>query len=267
MSTTKPDRLCAAQAEALWRLWRERGDATSRDRLVIAYSPLVDYLVSQKLRQLPAHCDFDDLASSGLVALIEAVERFDPARGASFEHFAWTRVTGGIVDELRRQDWASRSVRRAGRAIERARDAFAIRTGAQPTHEQLAAELRITPLELRSWLDDLQRAELVSLSSTTGHHDEPALLELGDTLEDPTGEYEPEAALVRGDRSAAVRRAVARLSERERTVLSLVHVHELPGLEIGLRLGVTESRVSQILAEVRRKLRRDLARYDEPLAA
>ena len=71
----------------------------------------------------------DDLASAGLVALMEAVDRFDPAKGASFEQYAWTRVAGAIVDELRQQDWATRSVRRDARRIERARDSFYARHG------------------------------------------------------------------------------------------------------------------------------------------
>ena len=100
-------------AEALWRAWITGGDAAARDRLVLSYAPMVKYLACRKVRELPAHCELDDLVSGGLVALIAAVDRFDPAKGATFEQYVWTRVSGAIMDELRRQDWAPRSLRRS----------------------------------------------------------------------------------------------------------------------------------------------------------
>src|SRR5262252_8547074 len=118
------ERLSPAQAEALWRAWSTRKDSQARDQLVLAYSPMVKYLAGKKIRELPAHCELDDLVSCGLIALIEAVDRFDPRKGASFEQYAWTRVSGAIMDELRRQDWASRSARRLARKIDRVRDSW-----------------------------------------------------------------------------------------------------------------------------------------------
>ncbi len=82
----------AAKPMRLWRNWKERRDVRSRDRLVLAYAPMVRYIASRKVRELPAHCELDDLASAGLVALMEAIDRFDPTKGASFEQYAWTRV-------------------------------------------------------------------------------------------------------------------------------------------------------------------------------
>ena len=151
MSTIAAQRLTAQQAEALWRAWTSRGDTSARDRLVLSYTPMVRYLAAKKVRELPAHCELDDLASAGLVALIEAVDRFDPAKGATFEQYAWTRVAGAIMDDLRRQDWASRSVRRLARQVERARDDFFVKTGRFPTDEELAAKLELS-------LDDLRDA-------------------------------------------------------------------------------------------------------------
>ncbi len=113
--STGSRRLTGAEAEALWRAWKDRGDSRSRDRLVLAYSPMVKYLASRKARELPSHCELDDLVSCGVVAIIEAVDRFDPAKGATFEQYAWTRVAGSIVDELRRQDRVSRSSRTLAR--------------------------------------------------------------------------------------------------------------------------------------------------------
>jgi len=260
-------RLSPSEAEQLWRGWKERRDSRSRDRLVLAYAPMVRYIASRKVRELPAHCELDDLASAGLVALMEAIDRFDPDKGANFEQYAWTRVAGALVDELRKLDWASRSVRREGRRIERARDSFFARNGTMPTEIELAAELGSTVGELRASMEDVDRSDISSLNAPTRSADDSLPIEVGDTLQAPLGDSDPESRLLGADRNAAMRAAIGRLSERERHVLSLVHVQELPGAEIGRMLGVSESRVSQILAGIRRKLQDALAGYDDAVAA
>jgi RNA polymerase sigma factor FliA len=261
-------RLTSSEAEALWRNWKERRDVRSRDRLILAHAPMVRYIATKKVRELPAHCELDDLASSGLVALMEAIDRFDPAKGATFEQYAWTRVAGALVDELRRMDWASRSVRRAGRRIERARDAFFARCGTMPTEAELARDLGLTVAELRVDLEEIDRAEVGSLNAPARGADDSLPVEIGETIQAPLGEHAPEGTVLASERNSAMRTAISRLSDRERQVLALVHVQELPGAEIGRMLGVSESRVSQILAGIRRKLKDQLGVYDgEPLAA
>lgn len=265
---TTGQRLSPIEAETLWRRWHDRRDAPARDRLVLSYAPMVRYLAARKARELPSHCELEDIASCGLIALMEAVDRFDPAKGATFEQYAWTRVAGAIVDELRHQDWASRSIRRFGRRVERARDEWAAKHGAVPTSEQLAGALEMTVAELRAGLDEIDRANLVSLSAParTGG-DDTAPVEVGDTIAAPYGAGEPERSAFSAERAALLRSAVADLSERERKVLTLVHVHELQGAEISRLLGVSESRVSQILAGIRCKLKSRVEAYDSAHAA
>jgi RNA polymerase sigma factor FliA len=267
LATSTTQRLTPREAEALWRAWSVNKDKAARDRLVLAYSPMVKYLASRKVRELPSHCELDDLVSYGLVALIEAIDRFDPRKGASFEQYAWTRVAGSIMDELRRQDWASRSVRRTGRKIEQERDSFYAREGTFPNEEQLAGSVQLTLDELRAALLEVDRADVVSLHAPTRSAEDSSSVEVGDTVKAPHDEYEPERALMANERMAIVRGAIGDLSERERDVLALVHVHELQGAEIGRMLGVSESRVSQILAGVRSKLRAQLELYDANVAA
>lgn len=260
--TTTGQRLTAAEAESLWRKWKVQRDQSARDSLILAYAPMVRYLASRKVRELPAHCELDDLASCGLVALMEAVDRFDPVKGATFEQYAWTRVSGAIMDELRRQDWASRSVRRVGRRIERAHDAYVAKHGVVPAETDLARELQMEVTELRDRLEEIDRADVVSLNAPARGSEDSLPVEVGDTLQARTGEHEPERQTLSSERAAVVRRAIAGLSERERKVLTLVHVHELQGAEIGRMLGVSESRVSQILAGIRRKLKEQVAAYE-----
>ncbi len=261
-TVTCGQRLSASEAEALWRTWVTKRDSSARDRLVLSYAPMVNYLASKKVRELPSHCELDDLASCGLVALIEAVDRFDPKKGATFEQYAWTRVSGAIMDELRRQDWASRSVRHFARQVDSARENYFASNGRAPSESELADALHVPIEEIRKQLEELERADLCSLNAPARTGDDNEMLEIGDTVENHEAVSEPERATLAGERAAIVRDAIASLSERERLVLKLVHVDELQGAEIGARLGVSESRVSQILAGARQKLRNRIAAYD-----
>ena len=249
-----------AEAERLWRAWKERGDVAARDRLVLLYSPMVRYLAARKLRELPIHCELDDLVSCGLVALMRAVERYDPAKGATFEQFAWTRVVGAIVDELRRQDWVPRATRRMGREIEEARQRLLARTGSAPSDQELAAELGVSVGELHDRLADLHRADLVSLNAPV-RSSEDGTLELGDLLVSSSAADDPEGQALAAERALVVRDAIRSLSERERLVLELVYVQNLQGREVARRLGVSDSRVSQILSGAREALRNAVDSY------
>ena len=130
-----------------------------------------------------------------------------------------------------------------------------------PTDAELAHELGTTVDELRATFEDIERSDVGSLNAPARGAEDATVLEVGETIEAP-GEHEPEPRLLGADRNAAVRAAIARLSDRERQVLALVHVEEFPGAEIGRMLGVSESRVSQILSGIRRKLKDQLDLYE-----
>src|SRR3954454_19245380 len=106
-------------ALSLWREYDRTGDQQVRNRLVMTYAPLVKYIVFKKVRELPARCEVEDFISCGLEALIASLDRYDPSKGATLEQFVWTRIHGAVLDELRRQDWAPRSLRRWERDIAR----------------------------------------------------------------------------------------------------------------------------------------------------
>src|SRR5258708_38682685 len=104
----------------LWRRYKDDGDRTARERLVVAYSPLVKFVAGRLGAGLPSHVDDADLISYGLMGLIGAIERFEPERGIKFETFAMTRIRGAIIDELRSLAWVPRSLRPHAREIEAA---------------------------------------------------------------------------------------------------------------------------------------------------
>src|SRR5919106_84800 len=104
-AATTGKRITSEDALALWRTYKATGDAQARTRLVMTYAPLVKYIVFKKVRELPARCEVEDFISCGLEALIASIDRYDPGKGATLEQFAWTRIHGAVLDELRRQDW------------------------------------------------------------------------------------------------------------------------------------------------------------------
>jgi RNA polymerase sigma factor FliA len=249
-------------AEMLWRRWHESRDTSARDRLILSYAPMVKYLAVRKVRELPPHCSLDDLVSCGLLALIAAVDRFDPAKGATFQQYAWTRVSGSILDELRRQDWAPRSLRRAGTEINRTRQEWQAKHGDTPTDPELSNQLEIPLTELRDQLERLSLVDLVSLNAPTRGEDGETVVEMGDTLSATLGECDPEHAALASERSSVLKDAVTSLSEREQSILTLLYVDQLQGVEVGRILGVSESRVSQLLGGIRQKLKHRLDAYD-----
>jgi RNA polymerase sigma factor for flagellar operon FliA len=219
---------------------------------------MVKYLAARKARDLPQHVELDDLVSVGLVALISSVNRFDPAKGASFEQFAWTRIAGAILDELRRLDWAPRSVRRTGRTINQKRADWQARHGQEPTDEQLSQTLAIPVSDLRGHIEDVERANVLSLNVPVRNSEGVAVTEIGELVLDETASLDPERAALSKERSIELKDAIASLSDREQRVLLLSVVGEKQGAEIALIVGVSESRISQILSDVRTKLRSPL---------
>ncbi len=124
----------------LWRRYKEQGDPTARERLVVAYSPMVKFVAGRLGAGLPSHVEDADLISYGLVGLIGAIERFEPERGIKFETFAMTRIRGSIIDELRSLDWVPRSVRSRAREIEQAQAKLEHELQRAPTADEGAAD-------------------------------------------------------------------------------------------------------------------------------
>jgi RNA polymerase sigma factor for flagellar operon FliA len=243
--------------EDLWRQYNETGDVSLRNRLVLTYVPLVKHIVYKKLRELPASCEVDDLISCGIVTLIGAIDKYDPAKGASLEPYLWTRIHGAVLDELRRRDWAPRSLRRLERDLTKAQETFTGAHGRAPTHLELATMMNMTPAELRQKEYEIRRSDLTSLSSFAVTDGE-GRIELIETIQADDPEIDPEQQAAREEARAKFRRAFERLSAREREVAVLLYVKNLTLREIGEVLEVSESRVSQIHSQLKRRIRERL---------
>jgi RNA polymerase sigma factor FliA len=261
VTRVKAGRASSESVQKLWEQYRATGDSRVRDRLVLTLAPMVKYIVYRKVREIPARCEVEDFISCGLEALLRSIDRYDPARGATLEQFAWTRIHGAVLDELRRNDWAPRSLRRWERDIARARERFIALHGRAPTRAELSEAVGLGPAELDKWLEDIGRSDVGSLNVLVLGEDETTIERI-DTLASTDGEADPERAAVLEHAKERFRSAFETLPERERQVAVLLYVHNLTLREIGEALGVTESRVCQIHSALRRKLREKLASDD-----
>jgi RNA polymerase sigma factor for flagellar operon FliA len=239
----------------LWRRYKRDGDDRARERLVVAYSPLVKYVSGRMASGLPAHVEEADLISYGLGGLISAIERFELEREIKFETYAITRIKGAIIDELRSLDWVPRSVRARARAIERANSKLEHKLQRAPTDEEMADELEMTVTAFQDALLQISNStvaaldELWTVSDASG--DQVSLL---DTLQDPEAP-DPAQIMDATDLKDRIADAIARLPEREKLVVALYYYENLTLREIGEVLGVTESRVSQLHTKAVLRLR------------
>jgi RNA polymerase sigma factor for flagellar operon FliA len=256
-------RLSAEQALDLWREYQRTGDPRLRDRLVLTFAPMVKYIVYRKIREMPARCEVDDFISCGLEALIKSIDRYDPDKGATLEQFAWTRIHGAVLDELRRNDWAPRSLRRLDREIGKARDNFFRLYSRRPTREELADALGVTVQDIVRHQDDLAQASVGSLNALVNGEEDGATERIDTLISDDT-DADPEHFAVTGEAKERFREAFECLAPRERKIAVLLYVYNLTLREIGEILGVTESRVCQLHAQILKTLRARLA-ADEQL--
>ena len=155
--------LKAIELRDLWRLYKSERDQKARERLVIAYSPLVKYVAGRMSSGLPSHVEESDLISYGLLGLISAIERFEPEREIKFETFAVTRIKGSIIDELRSLDWVPRSVRTKAREIERANAKLEHQLHRAPTDKEMASTLETTVEDFQDSLVRISNSSVVAL--------------------------------------------------------------------------------------------------------
>jgi RNA polymerase sigma factor for flagellar operon FliA len=239
---------------ALWAEFKGTASPQARERLILHYAPLVKYVASRVATGLPASVEQADLVSYGMFGLIDALEKFEPARGNKFETYAIPRIKGAIIDELRAMDWVPRSVRFKARQIEKAYSDLESIMKRAPSEKEVAARLGVTLKELHdvitqiSFVSVLALDELLSVGSDRGEQ-----VSLLDTLADRGSDVSMglEGQETRGLLAAAINS----LSEREKIVVTLYYFEGLTLAEIGEILGVTESRVCQIHTKAVNQLR------------
>jgi RNA polymerase sigma factor for flagellar operon FliA len=238
----------AVELRELWRRYKSDGDERARERLVVAYSPLVKFIAGRMASGLPSHVEEGDLISYGLLGLIGAIERFDLEREIKFETFAVARVKGAIIDELRSLDWVPRSVRARARDVEQASSALQSKLQRSPTDEEMAERLEMTVEEFQDALLEIANSSVLALDDLWSFADPEGgggQISILDTIEDP-GAADPLSEAQTSELKDRLADSIQGLPERERLVIALYYYEHLTLREIGEVLGVTESRVSQL---------------------
>jgi RNA polymerase sigma factor for flagellar operon FliA len=218
------------------------------DDLIAQSAPLVKRIAYHMSGRLPAFVEVDDLIQAGMLGLMEAARRFDATRGASFNTFAEQRIRGAMLDEVRRNDWAPRSVHRKARDISEAIRILETATGEEAKDEAIAAQLGWSLVEYHKTLADLRGQKMLSLDDPGAEGES-----LGDQLIDP--QEEPSETVQKQHLIGHLSQAIEGLPERERLVLSLYYDEELNLKEIGEVLGVSESRISKLHSQALLRLR------------
>ena len=258
LASTSTRRLSPEDTLALWQEYHRTGDKRLRDRLVLTFAPLVKYIVYKKAREMPARCEVEDFISCGIEALMISIDRYDPSKGATLEQYAWTRIHGAVLDELRRQDWAPRSVRRWERDIDKAADEFTALHRRRPRREELAEAMGVSVSELRRRQDEITASDMTSLNTLVLSDDETTI-ERMDTIASDDVRVDPEHMSAAEEAKRKFRDVFAQLPQREREVAVMLYVKNLTLAEIGEVLGVSESRVCQIHGQMKKTLRKALA--------
>ena len=222
-----------------------------RESVVEQYGPMVRRSAAQLMARLPANVDINDLVQAGMIGLLDAVPRFDASQGTQFETFAMQRVRGAMLDELRGSDWMPRSVRKNQRTIEVAIRTLEHRLQRPPGESEVAAHLKMPLADYQRLLLDAKGAQLVYLEEASGDDGEEGMLQR--SL--PSSDASPLDRLGEQRFRTALVELIGKLPEREKLVMGLYYDEELNLKEIGLVLGVTESRVSQLHTQAVARLR------------
>jgi RNA polymerase sigma factor for flagellar operon FliA len=224
-----------------------------RDALLEAHLPQVKFIAERLAAKLPPSVDRDDLIGAGVMGLLDAVDKFDPAHGVQFKTYAELRVRGAMLDSLRSLDWAPRSLRQRSHEVEAAYRQIELERGRPAEEEEVAALLGLNTAQFHQLLHELQGLNLLELegSDEEGRHSMPQIPD--DPARNPLALYE------RAEGRAALIAAIDRLPERERQVVALYYLEELTMKEVGAVLGITESRVSQLHTQAILRLRGALA--------
>ncbi len=226
---------------------------SEREQMIVKFAPLVRYVVGRLVIVLPQVFEHDDLLGYGTIGLIEAVDRFDPARGVGFETFATERIRGSVIDALRAADWVPRSSRKRAKDVQRAYAEMEERLGRAPSDDEVAASLGLSLTQMyRAMADSV--CSVVSLQRAVRTGDDDDSTTLMDCVPDTAGVALGQRLEDRELRESIVR-ALSCLDEREKRVLSLYYEHSLTLREISEVLEISESRVWQLHARAVLRIR------------
>jgi RNA polymerase sigma factor for flagellar operon FliA len=234
-----------------------------QEQMVLQYAPLIKYIASRLALRLPSHISLDDLISSGIIGLIDAVQKFDPAKNINFKTYAEFRIKGAMLDELRSLDWIPRSVRKKAHLIEKAYAQLQRSLGRPAEAEEVAGFLGLELEEFYQLLDETKTVSVVALEerrNNAGGHVGYLESELLETIQDDNARDSLLAAHF-SELQGIMMQAIEALPDKEKLLISLYYYEELTMKEIGQIMGYTESRISQLHTQAMYRLKHKLREY------
>jgi RNA polymerase sigma factor FliA len=243
----------------------EPSDSDWQEKMVLQYAPLIKYIASRLALRLPSHISLEDLVSSGIIGLIDAVQKFDPSKNINFKTYAEFRIKGAMLDELRSLDWIPRSIRKKSHLLENAYAQLQKDLGRPAEAEEVAELLGLELAEFYQLLDETKAVSMVALEegrknvSGQVNYLEHELLE---TIQDD--ESQDSLFTVHfGELQEIMVQAIESLPDKEKLLISLYYYEELTMKEIGQIMGYTESRISQLHTQAMFRLRYKLREYSQ----
>ncbi len=244
---------------------KDETKAHSRDALIETYLPLINTVASALASRLPACVDAEDLISVGVMGLIDAIEKYDPAKCDNFKNYARIRIKGAMLDELRSLDWVPRSVRQVATQMDRKRRALEQAEGRTVEGREVAEAMEVSIDRYNQLRDRALGTGMIALEDI-GHDTSDEQRSFLECLEDPDA-VRPDERTQEKEVTAVLSEAIASLPEREQLIVSLYYLEGLNLKEIGAVLGVTESRVSQIHSKALKNLRQLMKPLDKSSVA
>lgn len=254
-SYKKINRLSDEELSALWEEYlKDKSIKAIRDKLIVQYIYLARYVVGRIKVNLPPSFSFEDIVSFGIEGLIDAIEKYHPAKGAKFESYALMRIRGSIIDKIRSSDWLPRTLRRKIKEIKIATERLKQQIGRAPTTKEIADVMGLSEEKIIEIMSS--DVSVNSIYDKKGTGDDS--VEIIDTIEDENS-ARPEENLERNDAKKELEQALKKLPERERTLLVFYYHENMTLKEIGEAINVSESRVCQLHAQAIMKLRNILS--------
>ncbi|MCT4618640.1 MAG: FliA/WhiG family RNA polymerase sigma factor [Marinisporobacter sp.] len=237
----------------LWDEYRKTNDKKIKDQLIVKYIDLVKIIAGRLYVNYRNNTEFEDLVSYGIFGLLDAIDKFDPSKNVKFETYAYIRIRGAIIDQLRTLDWIPRSVRQKYKKIEDAYKTIENKLGRSANDQEVAHELNISVAELNSMLGEVHSFSVISLEEKISNN-------ANFTIMDEDISTEPQQSLEKEEVKKILLDSLNELAEREKKIIELYYYSELTYKEISAILSVSESRISQIHTKAIMKLKSKLTR-------
>jgi len=239
------------ETAALWERYKATGDIRLRNKLVLLHMRLVEIIARKMYHVFTGKAQLEDIISNGTIALIKAVESYDPTMNVKFDTYASIRIRGSVIDYIRSQDWVPRTVRIKAKKIDESYERLKTSLGREPDYEEIARDLGVSRQEVEAILSEAYDFNMISVEELIRNN-----LEDVDNI-GPS----PQELVVKKELAEKLGRAIDSLSEKERTVVTLFYYEELKVKDIARVMGISSSRVCQIHSMALVRIKKALGSY------